>query len=343
MGTELLAFVNPVAPAPTNPILAFFFYVLLTPIAVVLQFLDHTFRAWGPTHTIGAFGVSVIVLTLLIRALLFPLFRWQIRTQWRVQADNRKVAPELKALQAKHKGDRRRLQEEQMALYRRHQINPLSQLSGCLPLVIQMPFLYALYGVIHKFTENGSLHHQASFLFLPNLADSPFKTPGGIAAHPEVLVVPLLAGLLTFMQSKMMMQPLRPDMSDQERQMYRVMSQTTYLMPVVIAFFALNFQLGIGLYWITQSAVMVLQVFSMMGWGGLRVPPWFPGASWRPRHFPMAPAPATGGNGAGMKVVPDAPQRAAENGRSQQDGTGATRRAGGGSGRRNRGRGRSRR
>ncbi len=308
MAALLLAFVNPVAPPPSNPFLAFFFYVLLTPIAIVLQFLDTVFSKFGPTSAIGAFGLGVIALTLIIRAILFPLFRWQIRTQWRVQADQRKIAPELKALQAKYKGDRRRLQEEQMALYRRHQINPLSQLAGCMPLLIQMPFLYALYAVIHKFTENGAIRGESSFLWLPNLADSPLKTPGGLAAHPGVVVVPILAGLLTFMQSKMMMQPPHPDMTEQERQMQRVMSQTTYLMPLLIAFFALNFQLGIGLYWITQSAVMVAQIFSMMGWGGLKVPSWFPGAGWRPSGHPLTlasedgvagsrTAPAIAGNG----------------------------------------------
>jgi hypothetical protein len=70
------------------------------------------------------------------------------------------------------------------------------------------------------------------------------------------------------------------------------MAQTTYLMPFLIAVFALNFNQGIGLYWITQSGVMVLQIFSMMGWGGLKVPPWFPGATWRPKNSPMGLAPA---------------------------------------------------
>lgn len=333
MTPELLAFVNPVAPPPTNPFLAFFFYVLLTPIAVVLQFLDHTFASFGPTSAIGAFGLGVIVLTLLIRAVLFPLFRWQIRTQWKVQADQRRVGPELKEIQKKYKGDRRKLQEEQMALYKRAQINPLSQLSGCLPLLVQMPFLYALYAVIHKFTLNGSIKGEANFLWIPNLADSPLKTPGGLLGHPGDLLVPILAGVLTFMQSKMMMQPPHPDMTEQERQMQRVMSQTTYLMPILIAFFALNFQLGIGIYWITQSGVMVAQIFSMMGWGGLNVPTWFPGAGWRPSGHPLALAPLPAAPGA-------VTAKAAATG---SNGSAASaKRSGGGSARRNQARRRGR-
>ncbi|MHB8313778.1 MAG: YidC/Oxa1 family membrane protein insertase [Candidatus Dormibacteria bacterium] len=295
MGFELLTFVNPVAPPPTNPFLAIFFYILLTPIGVVLQFFDKVFESFGPTATIGAFGIAIIVLTLVIRGLLFPLFRWQIATQWRIQAEQRMVAPELKALQQKYKKDRQRLNEETMALYKRHGVNPLSQLSGCLPLLIQMPFIYALYGAIQKLSEG--LHGHGGFLWVSQLSDVAFKVKGGVVAHPLLLIIPILAGVFTFMQSKMMMQPVRPDMSDSEKQMYRVMAQTTYLMPVLIAFFALNFAQGIGLYWITQSLVMVLQVFSMMGWGGLSVPSWFPRAGWHPPNSPrgLLTADATGG------------------------------------------------
>lgn len=312
MGIELLAFVNPAAPAPTNPLFAIFFYILLTPIAVALQFLDHVFRSFGPTQAIGAFGLAVIVLTLMIRGLLFPLFRWQIRTQWKIQADQRRVGPELRELQARHKKDRRRLQEETMALYKRHEINPLSQLSGCFPLLIQLPFIYALFGSINKLSLR--LHGQTSFLWIANLDKSALKA--GLLTHPTLVIVPLLAGLLTFMQSKMMMQQQRPDMTDQERQMYRVMAQTTYLMPFLIAVFALNFNQGIGLYWITQSGVMVLQVFSMMGWGGLKVPPWFPGAGWRPKNSPLGPigpaspaAPSGASSSSGGKAVAGATRR----------------------------------
>lgn len=291
MGTEFLTFVNPAAPAPTNALLDIFFYVLLTPIAVALQFLDHVFRGFAPTEAIGAFGLAVIVLTLCIRGVLFPLFRWQIRTQWKIQADQRRMGPELREIQAKYKKDKARLQTETMALYKRHQINPLSQLSGCFPLLIQLPFIYALFGSINSLSKHLHKLHlgQTSFLWIHNLDKSALKA--GLLTHPTLIIVPILAGLLTFMQSKMMMQQQRPDMTDQEKQMYNVMRQTTYLMPVLIAVFALNFNQGIGLYWITQSGVMVLQVFSMMGWGGLKVPPWFPGAGWRPKNSPMGQGP----------------------------------------------------
>ena len=285
MGIELLGFVNPMAPPPSNPFEAIFFYILLTPVGIALNFLDKVFQGFGPTATVGAFGIAIIAITVIIRGVLFPLFRWQIATQWRIQAEQRRIGPELKEIQRKYKKDRARLNEETMALYKRHNINPLGQLSGCLPLLIQMPFIYALYGAIEKLSQSHSV--QGGFLWVPQLSDVAFKVKGGIIGHPALLIIPILAGVLTFMQSKMMMQPARPDMSESERQMYRVMSQTTYLMPVMIAFFALNFYQGVGLYWITQSAIMVIQVYTMMGWGGLRMPSWVPGAGWYPPNSPM--------------------------------------------------------
>ena len=285
MGIELLGFVNPMAPPPSNPFEAIFFYILLTPVGIALNFLDKVFQAFGPTAAIGAFGVAIIAITVIIRGILFPLFRWQIATQWRIQAEQRRIGPELKEIQRKYKKDRARLNEETMALYKRHNINPLGQLSGCLPLLIQMPFIYALYGAIEKLSQSHSV--KGGFLWVPQLSDVAFKVKGGIIGDPALLIIPILAGVLTFMQSTMMMQPARPDMSESERQMYRVMSQTTYLMPVMIAFFALNFYQGVGLYWITQSAIMVIQVYTMMGWGGLRMPSWVPGSGWYPPNSPM--------------------------------------------------------
>jgi hypothetical protein len=116
---------NPALPPPTNPILAIFFWVLLPPIAVSLQFLFHAFRAFGPTRLIGAFGLAVIALTLLLRGLLFPLFRYQIRTQRRLQQEQQRIAPQLNELRKKYKSDPRRQQAEMMAVYKEHGINPL--------------------------------------------------------------------------------------------------------------------------------------------------------------------------------------------------------------------------
>ncbi|MGA8939266.1 MAG: YidC/Oxa1 family membrane protein insertase, partial [Acidobacteriaceae bacterium] len=183
---EVLAFTNPMAPPPANPFEAVFFYVLLTPIGVALDYFDHLFRGFGPTNAIGAFGLAVVILTLCIRGVLFPLFRWQIRTQWKIQADQRRMGPELREIQAKYKTDKSRLQTETMALYKRHQTNPLSQLSGCFPLLIQLPFIYALFGSIKKLSS--TLHGHLNFLWIPDLQKTPLHA--GVFSHPALLAVP---------------------------------------------------------------------------------------------------------------------------------------------------------
>jgi len=302
---SLLTISNPALPPPSNPILAVFFWVLLTPIAVGLDFLYHVFRGFGPTRLIGAFGLAVITLTLLLRGLLFPLFRYQIRTQRRLQKEQQRIAPQLNELRKKYKSDPRRQQQEIMAVYKEHGINPMGQLTGCLPLLLQMPIIYALYGSIHKLT---TAHLPGLyFLWIANLTKTPFQSD--LLHHPQLLIVPVLAGALTFVQTKMMVQPQRPDMSDQELQMYRVSSQMAYLMPVVIVVVALNFQQGVALYWVTQSLMMIVQQYFIVGWGQLRVPGWFPGAG-RPPGDGLVPAVATAGAGPGSGLISQAQARA---------------------------------
>jgi hypothetical protein len=104
----------------------------------------------------------------------------------------------------------------------------------------------------------------------------------------------VVAGLLTFAQSRMMMPPPRPDMSEQERTMANVTKQMSYLFPVLIFVFGLFFPQGLAIYWVTGSVFMVAQQFYVVGWGGLRVPAWFPGSGRvTPLSYPKAqPAPA---------------------------------------------------
>ena len=90
---------------------------------------------------------SIIVLTVLVRLALVPLFVKQMKSSNQMQA----IAPKIKALQAKHKGDRKKLQEEQMKLYQEHSVNPFG---ACLPLVFQMPMFFALYLVLRAFSSH---------------------------------------------------------------------------------------------------------------------------------------------------------------------------------------------
>ncbi len=126
-----------------------------------------------------------------------------------------------------------------------------------------------------------------------------------VFAHPAVIILPLLAGILTFAQSRMMMPPLRPDMTDQERTMGNVTKQMSVIFPMIIFVLSLNFPQGLALYWVTGTLFMVLQQYHLVGWGSLKVPAWFPGANRvtalsYPKHVPPTTAAATK-----AAIVPD--------------------------------------
>ena len=314
---------------PGQAIADLFHLIFQVPIEWLLEHL-HNFFAQGVGSAIGAFGLAVIVTTLVIRTLLFPLFTWQLRTSRRIQAEQRLIAPQMTELRKKHKKDPQRLNAEMMKLYKEHNINPLSQLSGCLPILVQWPIIAFLYRAIT--TVQGHLHSDLGFLWIPDVTktgvriccqpDGPTgKTDYVLAlSHPTVLILPLLAAGATFIQAKMMAPPLRPDMSDQERQMAKMSRQMMMFMPVMVFIFGMIFPAGIALYWVTQSIFMIVQQFIVVGWGGLKVPAWFPGAGRvTSLSFPAQPAAApsaalvkagaSNGRAAGEKAPRQQPQQ----------------------------------
>jgi len=241
---------------------------------------------------IGAFGIAVIVTTLIIRTILFPLFAWQLRNSRRMQEQQRKVGPAIAEIRKKFKGQPQKMTEEMQKVYKEHNMSPFSGLSGCLPLLVQLPVIYSLYNGIRSAVNTlKTTHGSADVHFLwasdvsktaSDLAHATGAFPASLVtefAHPTVLIIPLLAAAATFVQSRMMMQPLRPDMTSQERSMTNLSRQMSFFLPVMIFMLALNFPVGISLYWVTQSGYMVVQQYYMLGWGGMKVPGWMPGAA----------------------------------------------------------------
>ena len=268
------------------------FDALGIPFQYCLEFFTNIFKDIGPLNAIGAFGLAIIVTTIIIRGALFPVFGWQLRTSRRIQAEQRLIAPQLAELRKKYKREPQKLSEEMKKLYAEHQVSPFSSLSGCLPALVQMPVLIGLYRGISAATGNlTSVSHD--FLWITDVSKSGAQACCAVAAkagaaattdwaqvlaHPAVLILPLLAGVLTFAQSRMMMPPPRPDMTDQERTMANVTKQMSVIFPVVIFWLSLNFPQGLALYWVTGTLFMVLQQYHLVGWGSLRVPSWLPGA-----------------------------------------------------------------
>jgi YidC/Oxa1 family membrane protein insertase len=238
------------------------------PMRTVLVWLVHGLAGNSLAEAIGPFGISIILLTLLIKVVLSPIFQYQLSTSRRVQAEQRRVAPELAALRKKYKKDPQALNQATMALYREHGINPLAQMSGCLPALVQAPILIALYWVIFGVTQ-GHLVHDLHFLWIPRLDLHAGDTKdNGLL----VLALPLLAGLTTFVQTKMMTPPGGTVGVDPTQQ---AMTQNmTMIMPVFIGFISLNFPAALALYWVVSNLFSIGQQYFITGWGSLRPPSW---------------------------------------------------------------------
>ena len=240
------------------------------PLASFLNFLYVHFQTVPIINSIGAYGVAIIVLTLIIRLALSPLTQFQLVTQRKTVAEQRKLAPQVAELRKKYKKDAQKLNAEMMKLYQEHGVNPLGGMIGCLPLVVQIPILTALYYVFQGFAKAG--HPPQPFLFVPNLNDIPMAHPmfhGIPIPAPEYLIFPLLAALTTFVQSKMLQQPPTLNPTDQEQQTQQMQRTMVYLSPLMIGYFALNVPAGLGLYWFIGNCVSIIQQSFVVGWGNV--------------------------------------------------------------------------
>lgn len=178
-----------------------------------------------------SFGLSIVVVTILIRLLLLPLNIKQLKSSKAMQD----IQPELKKLQEKYSSKdantQQKLQQETMALFQKHGVNPLA---GCFPILIQMPILIAIYHAIMR-TDQISGH-----TFLWFALDSPDY------------VLPIIAGIATFIQQKLMM---AGSPAAQNPQMVAML----YVMPIMITVFAFFFPAALALYWVVGNIFMVAQ------------------------------------------------------------------------------------
>lgn len=256
------------------PIGNVFHYVFYEPVYNILMVL---YMAIAHVFPGGAFAISIVVLTLLLRGAMIPLTRKQLRSSRAMQ----ELQPKLKELQARYKNDPQGLMQAQQALYKEHGVNPVS---GCLPLLVQMPFIYALYDSFFTALKPSSasetvVHHLARinadlYPFVPHLQHMPltafFWTD--LATPDPLHILPVLAGLFTFVQLRMAM-PVRKPTPAGARQdsMTQATSTMQYIMPFFTIFIAWSFPSGLSLYWVTSTIFSAAQQFFISGWGSLFV------------------------------------------------------------------------
>ncbi len=213
----------------------------------------------------GSFGLTIIVLTIIIRAVMFPLTRKQMNATKAMQ----ELQPKLAELQKKHAKDNQKLAQEQMKLYKESGVSP----AGCLlPMLLQMPIWIALYQSIMRVlaVAPGNFLNLSEFLYswpivfkaLP--VDSQFLWLN--LGTPDFLLA-LLVGASMWVTQKMSSSPATNPQQKSQAQMMTVM------MPLMFIFFSLTFPSGLALYWVISNIItIVIQYMITKSWGSLDVP-----------------------------------------------------------------------
>jgi YidC/Oxa1 family membrane protein insertase len=263
-------------------------------------------------------GLAIVLLTVLMRLLLVPVFRAQIVSQRRMQM----LQPEIRAIQLKYKGNRTKISEEQMKLYRERGVNPAS---GCLPALLQLVLLVPMYQVISQGLSAPNISSMLQILgqpvidvscqdpgnplvpcvdphvwwlsWLPRITGNGLEFhPGGLPANqPEIflMVLPglfglsllaLVAAVLQLVQTRML---TTPSDDPQTRSQQRIF----LILPIFSLFYGWFLPSGLFIYWIVTTIFSIVQQYLINGWGGL-----FPLFGWTPgfavNHQPRFPIPA---------------------------------------------------
>lgn len=198
-------------------------------------------------------GIAIIFLTVIIKVLLWPLSKQALESQKHLQ----ELQPEMEKIKQKHKDNREALGRAMMEMYKEKKVNPFS---SCLPLLIQLPFLFAVFKVFRDGFENGSLDLVYSFIARPELINS--ISLGIINLNKPNVVLAIAAGAAQFWQVKMTINKKKNDpvSSSNNTDMAAAMNkQMLYLMPGLTIFIGLTLPGGLSLYWLVTTLLTVLQ------------------------------------------------------------------------------------
>jgi YidC/Oxa1 family membrane protein insertase len=225
------------------------FYFLTKPLFQVIKWLF---------DLLGNFGLAILAVTVLVKLIFFPL----ANKSYASMSKMKKVQPEVKKLQERFKDDRTGLQQEMMKLYKTEKINPLS---GCWPIMIQIPVFFALYKVLFVSIE---MRHAPFFGWIKDLSapdpTSVFNLFGLIPfTPPQILMLgvwPLIMGVTMFVQ--MRMNPTPPD---------KTQAMIFAWMPVMFTFMLASFPAGLVIYWAWNNFLSILQQGAIMRRNGVQI------------------------------------------------------------------------
>ena len=201
-------------------------------------------------------GVAIILLTLVIKLLLYTLSRQSIKSQKALQ----ELQPKMEALKKQYKNDKEKLAKEMMALYKTEKVNPLS---SCLPLLIQLPFLIAVFHVFRTGVDSASL--EMLYSFVPNPGSLNPVSFGIINLAQPNLILAVLTGAAQFWQSKMLITKRPPKVpgAKDEDMMALMNKQMVYFMPIITVVIGAGLPAGLILYWLVMTILTALQQLLM--------------------------------------------------------------------------------
>ena len=195
-----------------------FLWMLAKPLFAVLQMIQNLLGNWG---------WSIILLTIFVKILLYPLSAASLKSM----AKMRTLQPEMARIKELYGDDRQKAGQEQMALFKKHRVNPLG---GCFPMLLQMPVFIALYWVL---SESVEIRHSPWIIWIQDLS-----------AKDPLFILPLIMGASMFLMQKLQPAPTDP-----------MQAKVFQLMPIVFTFFFLMFPAGLVLYWTVNNLLSILQ------------------------------------------------------------------------------------
>ena len=225
-----------------------FYLVLYQPLFNALILLYN----YIPGHD---FGVAVIVLTILIKVVLYPLGAQGIRSQKALS----EVQPKVKELQEKFKGDKEKQTKAVMELYKQEKVNPFS---GCLPLLVQLPILIGLFQVFWRGFGEERLKFLYSFVSYPGQIDTTFL--GMVNLAEASIVLALLTGVTQFVQTKMMSSQQKTKKKGSPDFSSMMQKQMLYFFPIFTVFILWRLPSAIALYWLTTTLFTIGQQYIML-------------------------------------------------------------------------------
>lgn len=196
---------------------------------------------------IGNYGLSIIIFTIIVKLLLFPLTKKQTDSTKKMQ----EIQPKMQEIQKKYANNKEKLNKELLKLYDEYDYKPTA---GCLPLLVQFPIIIGLFRALRQpevyvFPEGYDIVHQ--FLWIPDLA------------NPDpYYILPVLAAVFTYLSTKMTTNAQNVSGDNPAAQTQKTM---TTIMPIMIGFISLSFPAGLALYWVISNLSQMVQQYIILG------------------------------------------------------------------------------